>query len=120
MKIRILSAAIFFGFVLGLRAADPPPDLAGVGDPPDFKRYEGSRLFRFSEKKFDALVIPLGRAQEKDTFEKSAEFEGEVQKKTYVVSGNRSALEVFRNYRKELDAAGWQTLWEGKGDDLGV
>ena len=27
---------------------------------------------------------------------------------------------MFRNYRKELDAAGWQTLWEGKGPkDLG-
>jgi outer membrane protein OmpA-like peptidoglycan-associated protein len=120
MKIRILFAAISFAFVLGLRAADPPPDLDGVGNPLHFKRYEGSRLFRFSEKKFDALIIPLGMAQEKDTFEKSAEFEGEVQKRTYVVSGKRSALEVFRNYRKELDAAGWQTLWEGKGADLGV
>ena len=79
-KIRILLAAISFAFVLGLRAADPPPDLSGVGDPPHFKRYEGSRLFRFSEKKFDALIIPLGRAQEKDTFEKSVELEGEVQK----------------------------------------
>lgn len=22
---------------------------------------------------------------------------------------------MFRNYRKELETAGWQTLWEGKG-----
>ena len=119
MKIRILPPAILVVLALKLWAADPQPDLAGVGDPPYFKRYEGSRLFRFSEKKYDALRIPLGKAEEKDTFEKSADLEGEVQKRTYVISGKRSALEVFRNYRKELDAAGWQTLWEGKGADLG-
>ncbi|MGB8466163.1 MAG: OmpA family protein [Terrimicrobiaceae bacterium] len=38
-----------------------------------------------------------------------------MQKWTYAVPGKRSALEVFRNYRKELETAGWQTLWEGKG-----
>ena len=120
MKMRILPAVIFFGLILNLEAADPPSELPGVGDPAYFKRYEGSRLFRFLEKKYDALVIPLGQATEKDTFEESLQPEGEVQKRTYAVPGKRSALEVFRNYRKELDAAGWQTLWEGKGPkDLG-
>ncbi|HEY5779409.1 MAG TPA: OmpA family protein [Terrimicrobiaceae bacterium] len=119
MKMRILPAVILIVLVSRLGAADAPPDLS-VGDPPYFKRYEGSRLFRFTEKKYDALVIPLGKAAERDAFEKSLEFEGEVQKRTYVISGKRSALEVFRNYRKELDAAGWETLWEGKGpNDLG-
>ena len=46
-KMRILSAVIFFGLILNLGAADPPPELPGVADPAYFKRYEGSRLFRF-------------------------------------------------------------------------
>ena len=106
-------------FVTGVMA-EPLKELTSVGDPPYFKRYEGSVLFRYAGKKYDAFVLPLGIATEKETFKDSLTIEGEIQKRTYAVPGKRSALEVYRNYRKELDAAGWKTLWEGRGPkDLG-
>ncbi len=106
-------------FISGLQA-EPLKELSGAGDAPYFKRYEGSMLFRYADKKYDAFVLPLGIATEKETFKDSLTIEGEIQKRTYAVPGRRSALEVYRNYRKELDAAGWTTLWEGKGPkDLG-
>ena len=119
MKIRILLAAISFAFVLGLRAADPPPDLAGAGDPPHFKRYEGSRLFRFSEKKLDALIIPLGGLKGKTPLGSRSSLRARCRREhTWPLVS--AAPSRFRNYRKELEAAGWQTLWEGKDADLGV
>lgn len=105
---------------LGLAAkGEKPKEIRSAGDPPYFKRYEGSVLFRFSQKDFDSYKLPLGPENEENTFEKSLDLEGEVQKRTYVVPEGRSALEVFRNYKNALAAAGWTTLWEGKGEALG-
>jgi len=120
MKNHILLPLLGVLTLLPCLQADPLKELSGAGDPAYFKRYEGSVLFRYADKKYDAFVLPLGLASEKETFNDSLTIEGGIQKRTYAVPGKRSALEVYRNYRKELDAAGWTTLWEGRGPkDLG-
>jgi OOP family OmpA-OmpF porin len=107
-------------FALGIIAkAEKPKEIRSAGDPPYFKRYEGSVLFRFAKKDYDSYKLPLGPEPAENAFDKALDLEGEVQKRTYAVPEGRSALEVFRNYRRELDATGWITLWEGKGESLG-
>ncbi len=96
-----------------------PKEIHSAGDPTYFKRYEGSVLFRFSQKTFDSYALPLGPENAENAFDNKLDIEGEVQKRTYVIPEGRSALEVFRNYKHDLEATGWITLWEGKGEALG-
>ena len=118
MKPRILFLSCMI--VLGVTAkGEKPKEIRSAGDPPYFKRYEGSVLFRFTQKDYDSCQLPLGPENAENAFDKELDLEGEVQKRTYAIPEGRSALEVFRNYKRELDATGWTTLWEGKGDALG-
>lgn len=98
---------------------EKPKEIRSAGDPPYFKRYEGSVLFRFAQKDYDSYKLPLGPENAENAFDKALELEGNVQKRTYAIPGARSALEVFRNYKHDLDVTGWTTLWEGKGEGLG-
>jgi OmpA-OmpF porin, OOP family len=106
--------------LLGIIAkGENPREIRSAGDPPYCKRYEGSVLFRFTQKAYDSYILPLGPENAENSFDKKLDLEGEVQKRTYAIPEGRSGLEVFRNYRHELDAAGWTTLWEEKGEALG-
>ena len=113
--ILFLSCMIALGVIA---KGEKPKELPSAGDPPYFKRYDGSVLFRFARKEYDSYTLPLGPENAENAFDKKLDLEGEVQKRTYAVPVGRSALEVFRNYKHDLDAAGWTTLWEGKGEAL--
>jgi outer membrane protein OmpA-like peptidoglycan-associated protein len=105
---------------LGVTAkGEKPKEIRSAGDPPYFERYEGSVLFRFAQKDYASYKLPLGPENAENAFDNELDLEGEVQKRTYAIPEGRSALEVFRNYKHELDATGWTTLWEGKGEALG-
>lgn len=100
-------------------------DIAGSKDPLGLKRYEGTRITYFNEKAYDALELPLGKMTEvnfgthKGTFEKSLKLEGKVTRVSYIGSDpDRTALEVYRNYKTELADKGWSILWEGSENEL--
>lgn len=113
--------AVFTGFVTWLPAQEAA-DIPGSKDPAGLKRYGGTRITFYEEKAFDRYTLPLGKMTKKpneNIFAKSLTLEGKVKKASYV--GNdpqRTALEVFRNYQSELAAGGWETLWEGTGEEL--
>jgi OOP family OmpA-OmpF porin len=111
-----LSCILMFGVIA---KGEKPKEIRSAGDPHYFKRYEGSILFRFGQKAYDSYTLPLGPESAENVFENKLDLEGEVEKRTYAIPEGRSALEVFRNYKRELDAAGWSTLWEGRGEALG-
>ncbi len=101
-------------------------DIAGAKDPLGLKRYEGTRITYYKEKAYDAYELPLGfmsengfGASSKVVFNKSLKLEGKTTKVSYIgADANRSALEVYRNYKTELADKGWEILWEGSENEL--
>ena len=89
------------------------------------KRYEGTRVTYYNQKAFDTYDLPLGPMTKidfdthKGEFEKSLKLEGKVTRVSYASSDpNRTSLDVYRNYINELQAQGWEILWEGSEDNL--
>jgi outer membrane protein OmpA-like peptidoglycan-associated protein len=122
MKHRLFSLfALFTGFAT-LLPAQNAADVPGSKDPAGLKRYEGTRTTFYEEKTFDSYTLPLGKLTKKpnvNLFAKSLTLEGKVTKVTYISNDpQRTALEVFRNYQSELAAGGWETLWDGTGEEL--
>ncbi len=121
-----LKLIAFFALLTGLSSslcAQSPEDLPGSKDPAGLKRYEGTRTTLYEEKVFGSYTLPLGKLTKKpgnvNLFAKSLPLEGKITKVTYVSKDpNRTALEVFKNYQSELAAGGWETLWEGTGEEL--
>lgn len=114
-------AALFISLTCSLPAQDAA-DIPGSKDPAGLKRYEGTRTTFYEEKAFGSYTLPLGKLTKKSNvniFAKSLTLEGKVTKVTYVSNDpQRTASEVFKNYQVELAAGGWETLWEGTGEDL--
>lgn len=110
-----------------LRAAAPvTKDISGQ-DHPLLKRYEGALIVVYSQKAYDQYKLILGKALNPSLessggkqIEKQQPIEGKVTRLTYFVPKGRSALEVFRNYERELKAKEAETLFSGTGpEELG-
>ena len=89
-------------------------DIAGSQDPPQMKRYQGSRLIGYRAPKFDEYLLPLGAptAIDPPAYEKSTKIEGQVSYYTYVAPPGRTPAELFRNYKQEFQRLGIDTLYE--------
>lgn len=112
-----LSAVLFFlqMTVMLVVAAD----VEGSKDHTLFKRYEGSEIVKYEHRKYDSLIIPLGKASNSTTLVDLLEREGAITRLTYKIPMGRSPLEVVRNYEKELQADGFQILFSGQKEALG-
>ena len=100
-------------------------DIAGAKDPLGLNRYEGTRITYYKEQAYDAYELPLGFMSKidfgasKGVFNKSLKLEGKTTKVSYIgADPNRTALEVYRNYKTELADKGWEILWEGSEKEL--
>jgi len=94
-------------------------DLEGSRDHPLLKRYEGSEIIKYGQRKYDGLTIALGKARNSSELVESRQAEGAVTRLTYKVPMGRSSLEVIRNYERELQSQGFAVLFAGGGDELG-
>ncbi|MFT4175079.1 MAG: OmpA family protein [Luteolibacter sp.] len=103
--------------------AIPSADTPGTKDYPGLPRYEGSRIISQSEEKFASFelqIAGLSSPASKDPKEIRI-VEGATHRTTYALGqqdGNRTALEVFRNYEQALADASFTTIWTGKDRDL--
>lgn len=90
-----------------LRGADVP----GGKDPSFLKRYAGSDIVFSMTRSFDdySLIVPDPKNPGKTTTETR---EGAITRLLYRVPGNRTALEVFRNYENAAKAAGFTLAFE--------
>ena len=123
MKSKLIVFAALSACFLPCLHAQTEGDIPNSKDPIGLKRYEGTRVTYFEEKDFDGYTLPLGKfsyaAGGVGQFVNSLSLEGKVTKVTYIGSDpNRTALEIYRNYKSELGAGGWEILWEGEGDAL--
>lgn len=123
MTIRSIIAA----FGLALAAASPAlaADMGGCKDLSGLKRFEGSSIVQCEKKNFAEYKLPAGQATAYDfnnkrgAFTASVDLEGRLTQNVYAVPMGASAAEVFRNYKQDLEAKGFRTLYEGKQGELG-
>jgi flagellar motor protein MotB len=85
-------------------------DVEGSKDHPLISRYPGSVISDYIQKEFDDYALPLSKVTD-GRYEKTQHVEGKVTGIYYETIGNRTALEIFRNYAAALKSAGFQTLF---------
>jgi OmpA-OmpF porin, OOP family len=98
-------------------------DLAGAKDHPAIKRYAGSIIVGYDNKRFDRVDIPTATFTKYNLTTKGREFkqpaitaEGERTQIWYESSGDTSSIEMYRNYATELAAQGFTILYDSAAD----
>ena len=84
--------------------------------------YEGACLIGGDAQSFAAFALPTGPAiRDGDAWRGETEerLEGRHERRLYVAPAGRAPLEVTRNYRDALTAAGWTVAFECSGADCG-
>ncbi len=93
-------------------------DAPGTSDPSDLKRIEGAVIIGYDQSGFDELSVPTSKVTY-DGPESSSTLEGPRTRVLYLVPGDRSPLEVIRNYEAELSELGYETLYGCGKDECG-
>jgi OOP family OmpA-OmpF porin len=113
-----LMALLLFAPVALAQHSDSP----GSEDHPMVTRYEGSCIDGYEIQNFDEFVLPLGPAVRnrdgKKVPREQAVLEGLITRILYRGPDERSSLEILRNYKSALEAAGFETLYSC-GSDCG-
>jgi len=97
-------------------------DLAGARDHPLVPRYEGSFIIGYKTDRFAEVDVPLSPSTQISgtrRFEKIDAIEGARTRLLYVTPLERTSLEVMRNYKDALVAAGFEMVWECNRDRCG-
>lgn len=105
---RASGVAVIAAFAGMAHAADPyHSDRPGGADHPLLSRYQGAMLYMYG-------ADPAGSAQVVEPNKGKVALqahEGRISNRLYWGPAGRSPLEVFRNYRQALEAAGFQVLY---------
>lgn len=120
----VVVAVLCGGFAQAQPKFDPNRDLVGAKDHPLVPRYEGSVIFGYKFERFAEANMPLGPAfrtiENKRGFDKVETVEGARTRILYLAPLQRTSVEVIRNYRQALEAHGFYTAFECRGDGCGV
>jgi OmpA-OmpF porin, OOP family len=94
---------------------DEAKDCDGCKDHPMLARYPGSFLFGADTKTFEEAALPIGPVTQNDAGEpvapKTLNVTGKRTRLFYLAPRERSALEVFLNYKEALAKAGMNLVW---------
>lgn len=85
----------------------PAHDMAGSHDSPIVSRFAGSVIVGYQARDFDQLTLPLGKAVG-HRLSRSETVQGKIIRIAYMVPPGKSAFEVWRNYRRALESAGFK------------
>ncbi len=118
---RACSAFAALAALLVCTAAAAAADVPGSKDHPLLTRFKGAVITHYQTRDFDEAVMPIKPIAEPDKVAATdlATAEGKITRIDYSVPGNKTALEVMRNYEQALAAAGFQTLFQCGGDRCG-
>jgi outer membrane protein OmpA-like peptidoglycan-associated protein len=114
-----LAAAVLLPVSAAAQGDCPAIDLAPAEGLPV---YEGACLIGGDEQAFAAFALATGPAiKDGDLWRGETEvaLEGRYLRRLYAAPAGRSPLEVFRNYRDALTAAGYTVLFDCDGADCG-
>jgi OOP family OmpA-OmpF porin len=98
-------------------------DKAGCRDIQGIKRFDGSSIKLCEQRSFAEYTLPTGQVtvydydKKKAQFERKENLEGRLTQNVYEVPAGPSSAEVFRNYKINLEAAGFTILFEAKQDE---
>ena len=110
----LLGVALALG-LMARAGAQSASELPGAKDSTVISRYAGSVLQNAASEAFAAVRVPAGPGRYTSAgalvFDKSTPVEGRISSYFYLAPKERSALEVFRNYRAALSQAGFTTLY---------
>ncbi len=115
---QLLIAALITCLAAPIWAQDIVSDAPGTSDPPDLKRIEGAVIIGYDQSGFDELSVPTSKMTY-DGPETASTFEGPRTRVIYLVPGDRSPLEVIRNYQAELAEQGYEVLYDCGKDACG-
>lgn len=118
MLVRVV-CAIVLGWIVGSASAQ---DLAGAKDHPMIKRFAGSTIIAYDQKRFDQYQLQTGPFKRYDARAGAPEYaqtlalEGAVTRLWYESLGATTATELLRNYENELTASGFEILYDSTKD----
>jgi outer membrane protein OmpA-like peptidoglycan-associated protein len=105
------------------RAQDVEADCEGCKDHSMLARYPGSILFGGDQKAFEEAALPIGPATQSDAGDavapKVLNLTGKRTRLFYLAPAERSALEVFLNYKEALAKAGMSVMWTCSDTECG-
>lgn len=116
IKVVSAFAIIFFSSAVSVLSA---ADIEGSSDHPSLKRYEGADIIKYEYREYDEFKLPLGKAKSSQELVEERKIEGAVTRITYKIPVGRSPIETIRNYRTELDAQQYTTVFSASKGDLG-
>lgn len=95
-------------------------DIAGSHDHPLITRYPGSSIAYYEEQDYRPYSIALGPQTGYKEIKDWKETEGKFTRIYYVVSGQTTLTEVYRNYKDALAKGGFKVLAQGINAESGV
>lgn len=113
----LLLALAFWVAPFAAYAADAP----GCKDPADLRRFERSELILCGERDFAPYLLPTGKLDawnyttQKPEFAAKLDLSGRLRQRIYRAPVGPSSSEVFENYRLELEAKGYTSLYQASG-----
>lgn len=84
-------------------------DIKGSSDHSLLSRFPGAEIRAYMVKEYDAALLPKNKIDDSKAPGDLLELEGKVTRIAYRIPGERSALEVMRNYEKALKQGGFET-----------
>lgn len=96
-------------------------DAAGAKDHPLLSRFKGAAIVDYKVSAFDEAVLPAKAipAVDKIGAGELAKVEGKITRIGYAIEGEKTALEVIRNYENALSRGGFQTVFQCAADACG-
>lgn len=119
-----MQRSLIFCLLLLCRLSLTAADVTGSKDPAGLKRYEGSTIIGFQAPKQDEYFYSKGKTRsfgKQNPFGADSEkLEGLVSRWTYAIPNpERSAYEVFSNYKTEFASLGLETVYAPDPDKAG-
>lgn len=111
---RILLTALSLSLLAGAALA---ADVEGSADHPLVGRFGSAEIYRYKQIDFDEALLPKSKVDDEGQLDESnvLHLEGKLTFLNYRVPGQKSPLEVIRNYEKSLGAKGFEILFSCKG-----
>ncbi len=119
--VRAAASLVFLlGIGLATAASAQKADVKNSSDHPAVGRYEGSVITFYETKGYEETRLPFRALEKGEKDNPSAwqtELSGKLTSIRYEGPGDRSALEVMRNYEASLKAAGFEVRFFCRGKD---
>lgn len=96
-------------------------DAAGTKDHPLLTRFKGAEIAEYKASAFDEAVLPVKAIPVVDKIGAGdlAKVEGKITRINYVIEGEKTAVEVMRNYEQALSRGGFQVVFQCVSDACG-